>query len=135
MPVVTSSAALPVISNRAARRLLLASQGLSDDPTRRLDDAGLLETGAADLERAAAGATPYLRLFGTVVGGWLLARGALAATRRLSGGGEAEDRPFLEAKVATARFYADNILPRATAEAAAVTRGAASTLALNAAQF
>ncbi|MCH6588178.1 MAG: acyl-CoA dehydrogenase C-terminal domain-containing protein, partial [Proteobacteria bacterium] len=85
----------------------------------------------------------------TVVGGWLLARGALAATRRLSGGGaaedpggaaedrggETEDRPFLEAKVATARFYADNILPRATAEAAAVTRGAASTLALDAAQF
>ena len=43
MPVVTSSAALPVISNRAARRLLLASSGLSDDPTRRLDDAGLLD--------------------------------------------------------------------------------------------
>ncbi len=43
MPVVTSSAAPPVISNRAARRLLLASQGLSDDPTRRLDDAGLLD--------------------------------------------------------------------------------------------
>ncbi|MCH8998061.1 MAG: YcaQ family DNA glycosylase, partial [Proteobacteria bacterium] len=32
-----------MISNRAARRLLLASQGLADDPTRRLDDAGLLE--------------------------------------------------------------------------------------------
>jgi hypothetical protein len=41
--MVTSSAAPPVISNRAARRLLLASQGLSDDPTRRLDDAGLLD--------------------------------------------------------------------------------------------
>ncbi|MCH8924884.1 MAG: acyl-CoA dehydrogenase [Proteobacteria bacterium] len=95
----------------------------------------LLETGAADLERAAAGATPYLRLFGTVVGGWLLARGALAAERRLSDGGEAEDRPFLEAKVATARFYADNILPRAAAEAAAVTRGADSTLALDEARF
>ena len=95
----------------------------------------LLETGAADLERAAAGATPYLRLFGTVAGGWLLARGALAATRRLAGGGETEDRPFLEAKVATARFYADNILPRAAAEAAAVTRGADSTLALDEARF
>ncbi|MEE8499547.1 MAG: acyl-CoA dehydrogenase, partial [Kiloniellales bacterium] len=95
----------------------------------------LLETGARDLERAAAGATPYLRLFGTVVGGWLLARGALAARRRLSNGGRAEDRSFLEAKVATARFYADNILPRAGAEAAAVSRGAASTLALDEGQF
>jgi hypothetical protein len=73
----------------------------------------------------------------------------LAATRRLSAGGaaedrggaaedrggEAEDRPFLEAKVATARFYMDNVLPRATAEAAAVTRGADSTLALDEARF
>ncbi len=32
-----------IISNRAARRLLLASQGLADDPTRRLDDARLLD--------------------------------------------------------------------------------------------
>jgi uncharacterized protein YcaQ len=41
--VVTSSSAPPLISNRAARRLLLASQGLSDDPATRLDDAGLLD--------------------------------------------------------------------------------------------
>jgi len=32
-----------VISNRAARRLLLAAQGLADDPTRRLDPARLLD--------------------------------------------------------------------------------------------
>jgi alkylation response protein AidB-like acyl-CoA dehydrogenase len=94
----------------------------------------LLETGARDLARAAAGATPYLSLFGTVTGAWLLARGAAAARRRLAGGGE-EDRPFLEAKIATARFYIDNILPRAAAAAAAVTRGAESTLALDEAQF
>jgi len=94
----------------------------------------LLETGAADLARAAAGATPYLRLFGTVTGAWLLARGAAAARRRLSNGG-AEDRGFLEAKIATAQFYMANILPRATAEAAAVIHGADSTLALDEAQF
>jgi len=35
--------ALPLISNRAARRLLLAAQGLAADPTRRLDDTGLLD--------------------------------------------------------------------------------------------
>ena len=94
----------------------------------------LLETGARDLARAAAGATPYLGLFGTVSGAWLLARGAAAARRRLADGGE-EDRPFLEAKIATARFYMANILPRAAAEAAAVTQGADSTLALDEAQF
>ncbi len=94
----------------------------------------LLETGAADLARAAAGATPYLRLFGIVTGAWLLARGAAAARRRLSNGG-AEDRAFLEAKIATAQFYMANILPRAAAEAAAVIQGADSTLALDEAQF
>jgi len=94
----------------------------------------LLETGARDLTRAAAGATPYLRLFGTVTGAWLLARGAAAAARRLANGGE-EDRDFLEAKIVTARFYLANILPRAAAEAAAVTQGADSTLALDEAQF
>ena len=94
----------------------------------------LLETGAADLARAAAGATPYLRLFGIVTGAWLLARGAAAARRRLTNGG-AEDRAFLEAKIATAQFYMANILPRATAEAAAVIQGADSTLALDEAQF
>ena len=90
----------------------------------------LLEAGAAELRRAAAVATPYLRLFGLVVGGWLMARAAAAARRRLEGAAAAPDRAFLEAKIQTARFYADNILPRAAAEAAAVTRGADSTLAL-----
>ncbi len=94
----------------------------------------LLETGAADLARAAAGATPYLRLFGIVTGAWLLARGAAAARRRLANGG-AEDGGFLEAKIATARFYMANILPRAAAEATAVIQGADSTLALDEAQF
>ncbi len=95
----------------------------------------LLRTGAQDLEQAAAGASPYLRLFGTVAGGWLLARAARAALRRIAEGDDAPERGFLHAKVHTARFYLDNILPRASAEAAAASRGAASTLALDEAQF
>ncbi len=93
----------------------------------------LLELGETDLPRAAAGASPYLRLLGTVTGGWLLARGAAAAQRYLTNGGEnAEARQgFLTAKIQTARFYADNILPRAAAEAAAINRGSESTLALD----
>ncbi len=93
----------------------------------------LLETGAGDLARAAAGATPYLNQFGTVTGAWLLACGAAAARRRLADG--AEDRDFLKAKIATAGFYMANILPRAAAAAAAITQGADSTLALDEAQF
>jgi alkylation response protein AidB-like acyl-CoA dehydrogenase len=90
----------------------------------------LLSLGADDLHRSAAGATPYQRLFGVVVGGWLLAKGALAAGSATRG-----DPGFLAAKRATARFYADNILPQAGAHAAAVIRGADSVLALEDTQF
>ena len=82
------------------------------------------------MAQAAAGASPYLRLIGIVAGGWLLARTAAAAAHKQDG-----DNDYLESKILTARFYADNILPRAGAEAAAVTRGAESTLALDEARF
>src|SRR5829696_3323542 len=55
---------------------------------------------------AAAGSAPYLALFGTVAGGWLMARLALAAQ-------QGAEPAFAAAKTATARFYADHYLPRA----------------------
>jgi len=89
----------------------------------------MLRTGARDLRRAAAGATPYQQALGTLLGGWQLARGAAAAARLLEN--EAPDAAFLNGKIETARVYADNILPRAAADAVAATRGAESTLALS----
>ncbi len=60
---------------------------------------------------ALAGATPYLRLLGTVVGGWLMGKAALAASRLLDqGDGDAD---FLRAKLTTARFYGEQLLPPA----------------------
>ena len=71
----------------------------------------LLERSAEDTTDVLAGATPYLELFGLVTGGWLLAREALTAVRlRAAGQGDAA---FLDAKVATARFYAEQLLPDA----------------------
>ena len=93
----------------------------------------LIATHGAEPALALAGATPYLRLFGVVAGGWLMAMAALAALRRTSEGGG--DASFLKAKLATARFYADNILVQAESLAAQVTRGGASVLALEAEQF
>ena len=84
-------------------------------------------------EAAAAVAVPYLKLFGTVAGGWLMARAALLARERLSVPGA--DRAFLEGKLATARFYLEHLLPQAGALAQTVTQGAASTLALDVAAF
>jgi 3-(methylthio)propanoyl-CoA dehydrogenase len=74
---------------------------------------------------AAAGSTPYLQLSGVVCGGWLMARQALAAFRRLAGGDE--DAAFLSAKIATARFYADHFLALAPGYLAGI-RGSAAVL-------
>jgi alkylation response protein AidB-like acyl-CoA dehydrogenase len=95
--------------------------------------AWLVETAGTDPRRAAAAATPYLRLLGTLGGGWALARQAGAAARELAGANGATG--YLEGKIRTARFYADNILPQASAASAAVIRGAGTTLELDDAQF
>jgi alkylation response protein AidB-like acyl-CoA dehydrogenase len=71
---------------------------------------------------ALAGAGPYLRMFGLVTGGWLMARSALAARRQIAAG--AGDRRWLEDKIATARFYAGQLLPQARGLLPAVTAGA-----------
>ncbi len=78
-------------------------------------------------------AVPYLKLWGLVVGGWQLGRGALAAARHLAAG--TGDARFLEAKIATARFYAEALLPQAAGLAQAVTGAGESALALAAEQF
>jgi hypothetical protein len=80
---------------------------------------------------AAAGAVPYLKLCGTVIGGWLMARAALVATTRLS----TADADFHRAKVVTARFYAEHVLPEAQAYCQAIVNGASSVLALEESLF
>lgn len=94
----------------------------------------LLEEGGkkGEIDRALAGATPYLRLFGTVAGGVMMARGALAARAALDSGLDsgAADPGFYEAKLVTARFYADNVLPQAEGLIAPICEGADSVLAL-----
>ena len=93
----------------------------------------LLDAGARDMNEAAAGATPYLMMMGTLTGGWLLAKGALAAQAQLDAG---EGNPgYLTQKVKTARFFATNILPQATAEAEAAISGARVSLETTPADF
>ena len=62
-----------------------------------------------DPDDALAAATPYLRLLGTVVSGWLMGKAALAASAALEAG--TGDADFLNAKIATARFFGEQILP------------------------
>ena len=81
----------------------------------------LMANGLADPNDAMAGATPYLRMFGQLVGGWLLARLALGAQRRIDAG--EGDATHLATKVVAARVYAEQLLPTVRAQLGAVTAG------------
>ncbi len=82
---------------------------------------------------AHAGAVPYLKLWGLVAGGWQLGRAALIAAKHLADG--AGDARFLSAKIHTARFYADCLMPQAAALARTITQGGDAVLAIPAEQL
>jgi alkylation response protein AidB-like acyl-CoA dehydrogenase len=86
----------------------------------------ILARAAENSRDAAAGAMNYLRLWGTIAGGWLMARAALAARADLAKG--EGDPEFLRAKILTARFYGEQILPRASSLKSAATAGAATLM-------
>ncbi|MCU0769455.1 MAG: acyl-CoA dehydrogenase, partial [Burkholderiaceae bacterium] len=85
-----------------------------------------------DVRAVYAGSVPYLMLAGTAHGGWQLARSALAARRLIAAG---RDLAFAEAKVATARYFADHHLTRVRALADSIVSGSTGTLAMPESQF
>ena len=93
----------------------------------------LVDTFAGAPRQGAASAVPFLKLAGIVLGGVCMARAAQIAARKLAAG--EGDSSFYRAKLTTARFYAEHILPHADALALTVTRGADATLALDDASF
>jgi alkylation response protein AidB-like acyl-CoA dehydrogenase len=116
-------------------RALFADMRADIGDTGPLADAlGALEQATAWLlahpgDDAAAGASPYLRMSGITLGGWLLLRQANAAKALIASG--KGDPVLLSAKVATARFFIDQIAPQATALLPAATAGAAPIFALD----
>jgi acyl-CoA dehydrogenase len=89
----------------------------------------VVATHAADPRATAAGAVPLLKLFGITAGGWQMGRAAIIAQRKLAEGGNAE-RDFFAAKLGTARFYGDHVLPQASGLAHMVLHGAGAVTAL-----
>ena len=86
-----------------------------------------------DIKSVFAGSVTYLKMAGVVLGGWQMARAAaIAAVKLKAGEGDAK---FYEAKLATARFFADQILPQALAYRTAIVEGAQSVMALSEEQF
>ncbi|HRN28576.1 MAG TPA: acyl-CoA dehydrogenase [Terrimesophilobacter sp.] len=81
--------------------------------------------GPGDPNAVLAGSSPYQRMWGLVLGGWLMARSALAAR-----GTDRAEQEFVLAK-----FYAEQILPQASGLLGAVTAGADDLFALDAKQL
>jgi 3-(methylsulfanyl)propanoyl-CoA dehydrogenase len=85
-----------------------------------------------DIRSVFAGSVPFLKLAGIVHGGWQMGRAALAANRLIE---EHRDVAFAQAKIASARFFADHMLVTVPSLAASVVAGSAGTLALAEEQF
>ena len=117
----------------AGEDLAIVRQALARGLDELVQSSTLLLAGERrDPELVSAVAFDYMMLIGTVIGGWQLARGALAALEQIAAGG---DRAFLQAQVVMAQFYAEHVLPRCSAHAAAVRAGSGSTMALAAEHF
>jgi hypothetical protein len=74
-----------------------------------------------------AGSVPYLMLAGNLVAGWQMARSLLVAQVQLAQG---VDAAFMQAKITTARFYADHLLTKAPGMRDSIIEGADSVTAL-----
>jgi len=78
---------------------------------------------------AMAGATPYLRLVSTTVGGWLMARSAVAAQSALDAGATGDSAEFYTRKLQTAHFFLTQLVPAQMGLTASITGGAANLMA------
>jgi hypothetical protein len=112
----------------AIRTALQAAADALEDATR-----WVAQSVKADLAAALAGSVPFLRLAGTALGGWLLAKSAHAAQGKLAT--RDGDPAFLEAKVVTTRFYAEVILPPALAQLGPLKAAGRTVFALSEAQL
>jgi hypothetical protein len=85
-----------------------------------------------DPDNAGAGAYAYMDLMGLVSLGWMWLKMAAASQRALDQDGE---KPFHEAKLATARFFAERELPGSTALRRKVEAGAETLMKIPAEAF
>jgi len=87
--------------------------------------ARILAAMQADKREALGASFDYMMQTGYLFGGWQLARGALVAQAQVDAG---SDRPFYARKVATATYYAEQVLPRCAGHALAISRAGGELL-------
>jgi len=72
-----------------------------------------------ELVDASAGATPYLKMFGQVLGGYYMGKAAILATKKLEETGD----EYYNEKITLSKFYIEQLLPLASGYASSVTAG------------
>jgi alkylation response protein AidB-like acyl-CoA dehydrogenase len=119
--IAEMKAILPLLSallpGKPVERMAAGIEAVEDATMWLLDRKAEAES-AADVQ---AGADAYLKLLGDVVGGWMLAKGALEADRRLKASGG--DEAWLQSKIDLYEAYAANVLGHASSRLAAVGQG------------
>ena len=113
-------AVLPRLYSGKPVERFAAAVAAVEDATLWLLDRKAATDGAADV---LAAADAYLKLLGDVIGGWMLAQGALYARDQLDGG--QGDPAWLEGKITLYEVYAANVLGHASSRLAAVGQGGA----------
>ncbi len=93
-----------------------------------------MQNALAKPDNAGAGAMDYMHLFGLVALGYMWCRIVAAARHKLANGGE-DMKAQLDAKLVTARFFMDRMLPETASHLARIQSGAASMMELPAEAF
>ncbi len=88
----------------------------------------LMQNGLSNPDNAGAGSTAYLHITGIVALGLMWLRMAVAAQAALDAG--TEDAAFMQAKLITARFFAERIMPDTGSLRRKIEAGAASVMAM-----
>jgi hypothetical protein len=79
-------------------------------------DAGAEGGDVRNIYKVGLNTSRLLMVLGDVVCSWLLLRGAEVALAGLGGALRDKDKAFYEGKVASAQFFARNVLPKVAAE-------------------
>jgi acyl-CoA dehydrogenase len=90
-----------------------------------------MQNAIATPDNAGAGATDYMHLFGLVVLGYMWCRIAEVAHDKLAG----DERARMNAKLVTARFFVERLLPETATHLARIQSGAAAMMELPAEAF
>ena len=84
-----------------------------------------------ELVDASSGATPYLKMFGQVFGGYYMGKAAMLANKKFKETGD----EFYKDKITLSKFYIEQLLPLASGYASSVTAGKDDLYAMKAENF